>query len=68
MVGLDYKDFSSMPYGVTYSNEVYNALPSNLVVSTSSRAYNLVKLSSGVKVSSCTLVYYILSFSSSVKL
>ena len=31
VVGLDYKDFSSMPYSVTYSNMVYDALPPNLI-------------------------------------
>ena len=31
MVGLDHKDFSSIPYGVTYSNIVLDALPPNLV-------------------------------------
>ena len=27
-VGLDYEDFSSMPYGVAYSNIVYGFAPS----------------------------------------
>ena len=31
VVGLDYEDFSSLPYGVTYSNIVRDALPPNLV-------------------------------------
>ena len=31
VVSLDHKDFSSMPYSVTYSNMVYDTSLSNLV-------------------------------------
>ena len=31
MVGLDYEDFSSIPYSVAHSNMVHNASPPNLV-------------------------------------